>query len=184
MKFIKAFARFLFIFFIWSAGYFIWFQKLMFALWQFDPFASKHWRYIWMLWQRGWVIRQPAEWMFVILLFAFIPLWIIGLALLSSVSWTSLIKNICLFPFRLLKRKKASNKTNAKIKVTRKKSYKKIRPPAIRPATGKIKAIEKEPPAQETPAQPAPVVSPSPAPVQATPSVAATPLPMSSPVPK
>lgn len=133
-------------------------------LWQFDPMLVRHWTYVITLWRRGWVIRQPNEWAFVILLFAFVPLWFIGWALLSSVSWWKLIKFILLLPFRPFKRKQSDKKQTKKLKISKKKSYKKIRPPALRAATGKIKPIENAAPAKEHKAAPQPQSAPAPAP--------------------
>lgn len=146
MKIIFIISRIMFIAFIWTIGYMFWFRQLMIAMWGFDPLASTHWEYIYGQWRSGWVIQTPREWMFVIALFAMIPLWFIGWTILSSISWMSWFKAILLFPIKLIKSKmNTSQKSVRKPKVTKKKSYKQTRPPAIRTASGKIKPIEKAP---------------------------------------
>ena len=154
MKVIKAIARLLFIACIWSIGYVFWYRQLLMKLWAFDPIMVKHWRYVVNIWQRGWVIQKPSEWAFVILLFAFIPMWFIGWALLSSISWCGLIKFILLLPLKLFKNSSKEKKPIKKLKISKKKSYKKVRPPAIRMATGKVKPLAKEPAKEPAVAQP------------------------------
>lgn len=180
MKIIKAIARLLFIACIWSVGYAYWYRTLLMRLWQFDPIQIRHWTYVITLWRRGWVIRQPNEWAFVILLFSFIPLWFIGWALLSSVSWWKLTKFILLLPFRPFRRKQSDKKQTKKLKISKKKSYKKIRPPALRAASGKIKPIENNAPTKEHKAPPAPAQS-APAP---KPAPALAPAPAPAPAPR
>lgn len=147
MKIIFAISRFFFIFFIWTIGYFFWLQRLMLNMWGFNPLAKMHWNYIWREWQRGWVIQSTREWLFIIAIFAMIPVWLTGCAILSTVPWMKWFKLILIFPVRLIRSrmKKKLEKNAARPKVTKKKSYKKTRPPAIRAASGKIKSIEKAP---------------------------------------
>lgn len=143
-RFFFALSRFLLIFSIWTLGYLFWFRRLTIGLWGFDFFAAHHWSFIYEQWQEGWVIRSFKEWAFVIALFGFIPMWLIGLTIVCSISWLSWCKALCLFPVKLMKKMmKVQPKKTAKPKVTKKKSYKQTRPPAVRASSGKIKPVEK-----------------------------------------
>lgn len=145
-KFFAAIARLFTIACIWTPGYVFWFRRLTVGLWGFDILAKSHWNYIWDQWQQGWVIQSPREWCFVIALCMFVPLWFIGWTILCSISWMSWFKAILLFPIKLLKSiRKRSAKSGAKPKVTRRKSYKQTRPPAVRAGSGKIKPLDKAP---------------------------------------
>ena len=152
MKTIFAILRIFFILFIWTFGYVIWFQHMMISIWKFNPMSPEHWTYIWRLWQNGWVIQSLREWMFVISIFAALPVWLTGWAVLCTVPWMKWFKIILLFPFKWLRskwidRKKAKNAVRPK--VTKKKSYKQTRPPAVRAATGRVKPPEKQPEAEK-----------------------------------
>ena len=131
MKFIVSLSRFFFVFVIWTCGYLFWIQRLMLAFWRFNPMSSLHWQYLLREWKGGWVIRSPKEWAFVIVLFTAIPVWLTGWAILSAVPWSKWLKLIFLFPIRLI-RSKIKEKHAAKPKVTKRKSYKQTRPPAVR----------------------------------------------------
>lgn len=148
MKIIFAVSRIFFILFVWTIGYFFWFQRLMIAMWGFNPMSKIHWIYIWNEWQNGWVIQSVREWLFVIALFAMLPVWFTGWAVLCAVPWIKWFKIILLFPIRfvlskLKERKKEKNA--ARPKVTKRKSYKQTRPPAVRAGSGRIKHPEKAP---------------------------------------
>lgn len=158
MKIIFAISRIFFILFVWTIGYFFWFQRLMIAMWGFNPMSKVHWIYIWNEWQSGWVIQSLREWLFVIALFAMLPVWFTGWAVLCTVPWIKWFKIISLFPIKLIlskikERKKAKN--SVKPKVTKKKSYKQTRPPAVRAGSGRIKHPEKAPEKEKTPQTPA-----------------------------
>mgnify|MGYP004512300851 CR=1 FL=1 len=144
MKFIVSLSRFFFVFVIWTCGYLFWIQRLMLAFWRFNPMSSLHWQYLLREWKGGWVIRSPKEWAFVIVLFTAIPVWLTGWAILSAVPWSKWLKLIFLFPIRLI-RSKIKEKHAAKPKVTKRKSYKQTRPPAVRAGSGRIKSPEKAP---------------------------------------
>ena len=162
MKIIFAICRIFFILFVWTFGYFIWFQRLMIAMWGFNPMSKVHWIYIWNEWQSGWVIQSVREWMFVIALFATLPVWLTGWAVLCTVPWTKWFKIILLFPIKLIHKKikeRQKEKNAARPKVTKKKSYKQTRPPAVRAATGRIKHPEKAPEKEIATHSPAPETS-------------------------
>lgn len=151
MKFLAALMRLFTIACIWTPGYLFWYRRLTVGLWGFDILARTHWTYIWDQWQQGWVIQTPRERCFVIALFMLVPLWFIGWTILSSISWMSWFKAILLFPVKLLKSlKKKSAKSSQKPKVTRRKSYKQTRPPAVRTGSGKIKPMDKAPEEENT----------------------------------
>ena len=44
--------------------------------WRFDIFNAAHWNYAWEKWNDGWVIDDPKEWAFVLIILTFIPLWL------------------------------------------------------------------------------------------------------------
>ena len=148
MKIIFTVSRAFFILFVWTIGYFFWFQRFMLAMWGFNPMSKVHWIYIWNEWQNGWVIQSVKEWMFVITLFAMLPVWFTGWAVLCAVPWIKWFKIILLFPIRFISSKikeRKKEKNAAKPKITKKKSYKQTRPPAVRAGSGRIKQPEKAP---------------------------------------
>lgn len=138
--------HFLIISTLWTIGYTFWFQKLMMHYWGFNPLKWDHYAYIYRQWQNGWTLTKLGEWMFVLLMFAAVPVWLTGLLIMISVPWTKWFKIILMFPINLVRKiiKERKKSEQTKIKVTRRKSYKKTRPNAIRAASGKIKPIENE----------------------------------------
>ena len=123
--------------------------------------SKQHWFYIWDQWKNGWVIQSLREWMFVIVLFTAVPVLLTGGALLCAVPWIKWFKLILLFPIRLIYKKikeRRKNKKTTRLKVTKKKSYKQTRPPAIRAGSGKIKhpGAEEAAPKSAAPAEHAP----------------------------
>lgn len=109
----------------------------MLTNWRFDIFLGRHWRHLQNLWMQGWVIDDPKEWAFVLIILTFIPLWLTGWAALSLIAWDQLIIKAALFPIRIFRRffykpvKIISNKKSGKT-LKKKKSYKEIRPRSIR----------------------------------------------------
>lgn len=160
MKIIFCFSRICFIFLIWTFGYCFWLQRIMLHFWRFNPLAKQHWEIIWERWQNGWVIQTVDEWMFVCILFFAIPVWLTGGSILCAIPWLKWVKVVMLFPFKLLYnhfKNKKKEKNTARPKITKKKSYKQTRPPAIRAGSGRIKHPEKAPEKEENvPATPAP----------------------------
>lgn len=149
MKFVLAFSRAFMIFSVWTLGYAFWFQKLMLAFWRFNPFDKVHWHYVKLQWQEGWTITSLREWLFVLLLFAAIPVWLTGWAILSTVEWTKWFKIILTFPWKLLKKewkkRKEARAQHVRPKISKRKSYKQTRPPAVRASTGRVaKVADKE----------------------------------------
>ena len=164
VKIIFAISRIFFILFIWTIGYFFWLQRLMMSMWGFNPTARQHWLYIWNEWQNGWIIQSVREWSFVIVLFAMLPVWLTGSAILCTIPWLKWFKIILLFPLRFIRNKikeKNKEKKTARPKVTKKKSYKQTRPPAIRAGSGKIKHPDKAPEKEESPQNISPAAAPA-----------------------
>ena len=163
MKFIFSFSRVCFIVFFWTIGYGYWFQHVMLRFWSFNPLSKQHWEYIWQQWQRGWVLQTTGEWMFVFTLFIGIPVGLTGGAVLCAIPWMKWLKALLAFPVKLIAnsaQKRKEEKTAARPKVTKRKSYKQTRPPAIRASSGRIKHPEKAPEnAEGAPADPAPAAA-------------------------
>jgi len=109
-------------------------RVIMLENWHFDIFWPAHWFHAWNLWLSGWVIDTPKEWAFVLIIFAFIPLWLTGWIALSLVPFEQLICKMVMFPINLVRNmfnpiKIATAKTPV---IVKKKSYKEIRPNRIR----------------------------------------------------
>lgn len=105
--------------------------------WRFDIFNNDHWLYAWNKWNEGWIIDDPKEWAFVLIILTFIPLWLTGWAALSLIPWGKIFLNILMFPikaFRNLfyKPVKIIAKSAGAPVVKKKKSYKEIRPRGTR----------------------------------------------------
>ncbi len=112
-------------------------RVIMLRNWRFDIFNNDHWLYAWNKWNEGWVIDDPKEWAFVLIILTFIPLWLTGWAALSLIPWGKIFLNIIMFPikaFRSLfyKPVKIIAKSAGAPVVKKKKSYKEIRPRGTR----------------------------------------------------
>ncbi len=123
---------------LWSILFLEGIRVIMLTNWHFDIFRVSHWLYAWNLWLSGWVIDDPKEWAFILIIITFIPVWLTGWGSLSMINWDKIIKKIINFPFKILQKliEKPVNKiaSTASVKVVKKKkSYKEIRPRSIRP---------------------------------------------------
>ncbi len=112
-------------------------RVIMLRNWYFDIFNSEHWNYAWELWLKGVVIRSPKEWAFVLILVTFIPLLFTGWAALCLLPWEEVLKTVFGFPLKLFgklfSKPVTAIKHTATIKaVKKKKSYKEVRPRALR----------------------------------------------------
>lgn len=112
-------------------------RVIMLRNWRFDIFNAAHWHHAWDLWLSGWVIDDPKEWAFVLIILTFIPLWLTGWAALSLVAWGDLFLKVALFPAKVFKNLfykpvKIIAKTAGVPVVKKKKSYKEIRPRGTR----------------------------------------------------
>lgn len=129
---------------IWSIFFVEGIRVIMLTNWRFDIFQIKHWHYAWNLWYSGqWVISDSKEWAFVLIILSFIPLWLTGWAALSLIRWEKIISKICSlitgFINIILRKQVHKIKTTAKIKsVSKKKSYKEIRPRNIRSSINEL----------------------------------------------
>ncbi|MBP5535085.1 MAG: hypothetical protein J6Y03_06265 [Alphaproteobacteria bacterium] len=127
---IKKVQKVTFVFTVWTLLYLIWFRWFMMYHWEFNIFMADHWKDAfneW--WNKGWII-QGSWWVFVIMLFLFIPLWILGFSLLISIDYKAKYNRL----FETLiyqKRSKNNQKKTSKIRVKRKKSYIEVRPQAL-----------------------------------------------------
>lgn len=120
----------------WSIFFLEGIRVIMLRNWYFDIFNSEHWNIAWNLWLSGWVIDEPKEWAFVLIILTFIPLWLTGWAALSLISWEKLAVKAAIFPWNLFKSffiKPVKIIKNTSMKsVKKKKSYKEVRPRSLR----------------------------------------------------
>jgi len=160
-------------------------RVIMLRNWHFDILNYSHWEIAWDLWANSWVISEAKEWAFVLIVVSFIPLWFTGWIALSLVEWGKLFVFIITLPWKIFKNffykpVRIITATAGVTSVKRKKSYKEIRPRAIRPFHDKIELNEPMPMAPMNPMQPM-GITPMPstiAPVMAPPRVpAAAPVP-------
>ncbi len=119
------------IFTIWTFFYLLWFRWFMLVNWKFNIFVANDWKSIfneW--WYNGWIIQGSYFWTFVIALFLFIPVWILGFCFLSSVKYRMYYEK--LFWDQIYKKKtKQIQKNNTQIRIKKKKSYREVRPRAL-----------------------------------------------------
>ena len=110
----------------------------MLTNWHFDIFKISHWLYAWNLWLSGWVIDDPKEWAFILIIVTFIPVWLTGWGALSMIQWGKILRKVIKIPLGLLQKiienpvKKITSTASVKA-VKKKKSYKEVRPRSIRP---------------------------------------------------
>lgn len=116
-------------------------RVIMLRNWHFDILNSEHWRIAWDLWLNSWVISEPKEWAFVLIIISFIPLWFTGWIALSLVSWGKMIWFVLTLPWKLFKNffyrpVKIITTSTGVTPIRRRKSYKEIRPRPLRPIAG------------------------------------------------
>lgn len=118
---------------LWSVFFIEGIRVIMLTNWYFDILRSRHWLHAWNLWTSGWVIDEPKEWAFVLIIVSMIPVWITVWAALSAIKWELIFKKITLSPLAIFgdlfenQIKKYKNSASVKV-VQKKKSYKEIRP--------------------------------------------------------
>ena len=119
----------------WSIFFLEGIRIIMLQNWDFDIFNVEHWLYAWNLWLNGWIIDDPKEWAFILIIITFLPLWLTGWAALSVISWEKIVLHLLAIPLALLKKyflKPVKIIKNTAIQKTKKKkSYKEIRPRSI-----------------------------------------------------
>ena len=87
---------------LWSIFFIEGIRVIMLTNWHFDILRSSHWLHAWNLWASGWVIDEPKEWAFVLIVLSMVPVWITVWAALSAIKWEKLLKNITEIPLSVL----------------------------------------------------------------------------------
>lgn len=123
---------------LWSVFFMESIRVIMLRNWHFDILNLEHWRIAWDLWLNSWVISEPKEWAFVLIIISFIPLWFTGWIALSLVSWGKVVWFIITLPWKLFKNffykpVKIITTNTGVTPIRRRKSYKEIRPRPLRP---------------------------------------------------
>lgn len=122
----------------WSIFFLEGIRVIMLTNWRFDILRPRHWEHAWNLWLSGWVIDDPKEWAFVLIILTFIPLWLSGWAALSMIRYGRIFGWVMFFPLKFFNKifekpvKTIANVASVKV-VKKKKSYKEIRPRSLRP---------------------------------------------------
>ena len=122
----------------WSIFFIEGIRVILLTNWHFDIFRPTHWIHAWNLWLSGWVIDEPKEWAFVLIIITAVPVWITVWAALSTIRWGILFSFFSVLPFKIFNRlfgkqvEKLAASASVKV-VKKKKSYKEIRPKSIRP---------------------------------------------------
>ena len=166
MKPLFILTRIIFVGCFWSIFFLEGIRVIMLRNWRFDIFNTAHWNYAWEKWNDGWVIDDPKEWAFVLIILTFIPLWLTSWAALSLIPWGKIILNAVLFPIRAFrnffyKPVKIIAKSAGVPIVKKKKSYKEIRPRGTRaPITDY--SDQPRPTALSTTTKPAAPIKPAP----------------------
>lgn len=137
MKPLLILMRIIFVGIFWSIFFLEGIRSIMLINWRFDIIRTSHWQHAWNLWLSGWVIDDPKEWAFVLIILTFIPVWLTGWAALSMVRWGKIFKSIAFIPLKIFnklfeKPVQIITKTASVKVVKKKKSYKEIRPRSIR----------------------------------------------------
>ncbi len=137
MKPLLILLRIIFVGIFWSIFFLEGIRSIMLINWRFDIIRLAHWEHAWNLWLSGWVIDDPKEWAFVIIILTFIHLWLSGWSALSMVNYTRVFNWIMFFPLKIISKlfekpvHKLAQTASVKV-VKKKKSYKEIRPKSIR----------------------------------------------------
>ena len=139
---IKKIQKVTFIFTIWTILYLVWYRWVMLDGWKFNIFLSDDWKFIFNAWwNEGWVIQGSYFWIFVIMLFLFIPLWILGFCVLASIHYTEKYEK-WFEPLIYRSKAKKNQKSTPRIRTKRKKSYMEVRPRALAAAPQKIAKVK------------------------------------------
>lgn len=137
MKPLFVLLRILIVGLLWSVFFIEGIRVIMLTNWHFDIFRISHWQHAWNLWLSGWVIDEPKEWAFVLIILTAVPVWITVWAGLSSLRWSGILSFLSALPLKILNNlfgtqvKKLANTASVKV-VKKKKSYKEIRPKSLR----------------------------------------------------
>lgn len=152
---------------LWSVFFMESIRVIMLRNWHFDILNMEHWQIAWDLWLNSWVISEPKEWAFVLIIISFIPLWFTGWIALSLISWSKLFWFILTLPWKLFKNLfykpvKIITTNTGVTPIKKRRSYKEIRPRAVRPLT-----------AERSELAPLPISIPTVSPVLGTPKSSA-----------
>ncbi len=135
MKALLVFLRIIIVGVLWGIVFTEGLRVIMLCNWHFDMFWPDHWRQAIALWKAGWVVRAPKEWAFVLLIITYIPMLLTGWWTLSLVAWEEIIWKIITLPYviycKLFKSPTGNVVANNHYGVTKRKSYKQIRPAGI-----------------------------------------------------
>lgn len=158
---------------IWSVFFMESIRVIMLRNWHFDILNLEHWNIAWNLWSNSWVISAPKEWAFVLIIISFIPLWFTGWIALSMISWGKVVWFVLTLPWKLFKNffykpVKIITTNTGVTPIRRKRSYKEIRPRAIRSTPAYTDQISSAPAAPVNipainPIMPVPAAAPVPA---------------------
>ena len=85
---------------LWSVFFIEGIRVIMLTNWHFDIFRTTHWLHAWNLWLSGWVIDEPKEWAFVLIILTTVPVWITVWAALSSIHWGVIISFLTILPLK------------------------------------------------------------------------------------
>ena len=124
----------------WSIFFIEGIRVILLTNWHFDIFRTAHWLHAWNLWLSGWVIDEPKEWAFVLIILTSVPVWITVWAALSTIHWNKAFAYISAIPLKFINKllgnqvAKITNTASVKV-VKKKKSYKEIRPRSTTPST-------------------------------------------------
>ena len=106
-------------------------RSAIYEIWGFDAAFNKHWIFLWQMWQDGWVIDTVSEWLFFLAIFLFIPLWLLGWLAFAQIKWGALILKALKRIYTRLRKAHKKYFEQKVLVITRKKSYRRIRPPAL-----------------------------------------------------
>lgn len=113
---------------IWTCLYGILGRTLIYIVWGFDPAYNRHWIFLWQMWKDGWIIDTVPEWMFLIVIMFYIPVWLLGWLLLAQIKWGQKIWGVLKIIFGFLKKIYDDKFRIKTLVITRRKSYRRIRP--------------------------------------------------------
>ena len=131
---------------MWSTVFLTLWRSTIYEIWGFDAAFNKHWIFLWQMWQDGWVIDTVSEWLFFLAIFLFIPLWLLGWLAFAQIKWGAMILKALKRAYTRLRRVHKKYFEQKVLVITRKKSYRRIRPPAltyVMPTAGKFKKKKK-----------------------------------------
>lgn len=128
MKYFNLLIRIILVGIVWTCFYGIVGRTLIYAVWGFDPAYNRHWIFLWQMWKDGWVIDTAPEWIFLFVILLFIPVWLLGWLLLAQIKWGQKLWSWFKIPLLFLKRIYDDRFKIKTLIITRRKSYRRIRP--------------------------------------------------------